>query len=441
MSSTGAHFKPVRAVAVDVLLDVLHKGQSLSRALPNGQAKVAERERALLQELCFGVLRWHERLAMLADALMDKPLKQRDDDIRLLILLGLYQLEFTAIAPHAILQETVAVTGKRRKAWARGLVNAVLRRYQREAGEALDEVWQDGWRGEYSLPDWLLTLFKADWPAQQWQAIARAANERPPMTLRVNLGRISRDAYLQKLSDSGLTATAHADVPSAVVLDAPAPVGRLPGFDEGLCSVQDAGAQLAAWLLAPRDGERVLDACAAPGGKTCHLLEQAPAATVLALDSDAARCERIDENLHRIGLQAAVKCADATAVEAWWDGELFDCILLDVPCSALGVIRRHPDIRHLRQADDLPVLAGLQKQILQSVWTTLKPGGRLLYATCSVTRQENSAQVDAFLESQADARRITIDANWGQAEGAGRQILPGQAGMDGFFYALLEKAT
>ena len=441
MSGKTTHHKAVRVVAVDVLLEVLRKGQSLSRALPIGQSKVAERDRALLQELTFGVLRWHERLSTIADSLMDKPLKSRDDDIRLLILLGLYQLEWTSIAPHAVLQETVAVADKRRKGWARGLVNAVLRRYQREGGEPLESVWQDGWQAQYSLPDWLLSQFKADWPAPAWQDIAVAANQRPPMTLRVNQARISREDYLRQLHEHGLAASAHSDVPSAIVLDSPAPVSSLPGFAEGLCSVQDAGAQLAAFLLDPQPGDRILDACAAPGGKTCHLLERAGDANVLALDNDDTRCQRIHENLNRIGLHAEVVCADAAATERWWDGQAFDRILLDVPCSALGVIRRHPDIRHLRKPADLPALAALQMQILQAVWPTLKPGGRLLYATCSVARQENSAQVGAFLESQGDARRINIDADWGQADGAGRQILPGQGGMDGFFYALLEKAS
>ncbi|MDO6459989.1 16S rRNA (cytosine(967)-C(5))-methyltransferase RsmB [Granulosicoccaceae sp. 1_MG-2023] len=437
--NSPARPKPVREAALDVLLDVMTKGLSLSRVLPAAQQTVAERDRALLQELCFGVLRWYERLSRVTDSLMDKPLKQRDGDIRLLIVLGLYQLEFTGIAAHAVLQETVAVTKKRRKDWARGLVNAVLRRYQREAAES-EKVWSDGWRAQYSLPDWLLSQFKADWPGQ-WQAIATAANARPPMTLRVNRAQCSRDDYLAQLQEAGLAAEAHPLVPGAVVLAHPAPVGSLPGFAQGLCSVQDAGAQLAAQILAPRDGDRVLDACAAPGGKSCHLLEIAPQAQLLALDNDESRCQRIHENLDRIGLQAQVRCADAAQPEQWWDGQLFDRILLDVPCSALGVIRRHPDIRHLRKAADLPALAVLQQQILQAAWRTLKPGGRLLYATCSVTRQENSAQVGQFLQSHADARRITIEADWGVADGAGRQILPGQAGMDGFFYALLEKAT
>jgi 16S rRNA (cytosine967-C5)-methyltransferase len=428
----------VRNSAIKVLLNILNKGVSCSRALPEQAELLAVNERALLQELCFGVLRWHERLGVLEAALTEKPLRAKDRDISLLIRLGLYQLEQMNIPEHAVVQETVKVAILRKKPWARGLVNAVLRRFLREKDVLLATIDKDE-RALYSHPEWMLNLLKADWP-DHWQDICTAANQRPPMTLRVNVQKISRQAYIEALDAQEMPATAHPYAHSAVVLERPVAVTQLPHFQQGYVSVQDAGAQLATQLLQPMPGERVLDTCAAPGGKTCHMLEYAENLQLISLDSDKARCERIDENLHRLGLNAEVICADAAVPESWWDGQMFDAMLLDVPCSALGVIRRHPDIKALRQAADLEGLAEQQQRILQSAWALLKPGGRMLFATCSVATIENNQQVAQFVNTQADAQRIIIEADWGVAQSHGRQILTGQSAMDGFFYALLRKA-
>ncbi len=429
----------VRDAAVRVLLKVLIDGQSCSKALPEVAIQVAEKERALLQEFCYGVLRWHEKLQSLQRALMQKDLRRKDQDIAILIQLGLYQLVEMSIPDHAVLQETVRVTGLRRKNWAKGVTNAVLRRFQREKQQLLDTATQSS-PVKYSHPKWMIGQFTSDWP-EHWQQICDDGNKRPPMTLRVNQKQIDRIRYLALLEERGMPGEAHPSAESAIVLSQPVDVQILPGFSEGHVSIQDAGAQLAATLLNPNRGARVLDACAAPGGKTCHLLESVERLDLTALDSDPVRCERINENLQRLNLKATVLCADAADTQSWWKGEQFDAILLDVPCSALGVIRRHPDIKSLRTEQDLVGLMEQQQRILESVWPLLKVGGRLLYATCSLAKGENSGQIVRFVSSQNDANSIKIDADWGTADVHGRQILTGQQNMDGFYYALLEKTA
>ncbi len=427
----------VRDAAIKVLLKVNKDGQSCSRVLPQIATQVAENERALLQEFCFGVLRWQHKLEALSSFLLDKPLRNKDRDVSLLILLGLYQLEHMTIPAHAVLQETIKVTAQLRKQWAKGLVNALLRRYMREKNELQLKLVNES-PATLSHPSWMLGLFKKDWPGH-WVDIATEANQRPPMTIRVNRKRVSREDYLAMLTENDMPARAHKYADEAIILEQPVNVGLLPGFADGLVSVQDAGAQLAAALLGPRSGDRVLDACAAPGGKTCHLLERGDDLKLTAVDSEPDRCEKISENLQRLKLQAVVECVDAAKPEDWWDGKLYDRILLDVPCSALGVIRRHPDIKVLRHFDDLQSLVKQQKRILEAVWPLLAVGGRLLYATCSLARQENAQQIELFTNSHEDARSITIVADWGVEDVFGRQILTGQSEMDGFFYALLEK--
>ena len=370
---------------------------------------------------------------------MQKSLRSKDSDIAILIQLGLYQMLEMSIPDHAAVQQTVRVALIRRKQWARGLVNAVLRRFQREKEDLLAEICRSD-VARFSHPDWIVNRLRSDWP-DHWQEICEAANARPPMTLRINRRSISRENYLAVLADEGIVASGHPQVDAAVVLDQARNVSGLPGFSGGQLSVQDAGAQLAASLLAPNAGDRVLDACAAPGGKTCHLLESVGDLEMTALDSDAGRCERIRENLVRLKLDANVVSADAACPEDWWDGRYFDAILLDVPCSALGVIRRHPDIKALRREEDIRGLLEQQRRILEATWPLLKPKGRLLYATCSVTKAENSDQIVRFVNSHPDANSIKIDAEWGIADTHGRQILTGQHGMDGFYYALLEKTA
>lgn len=426
-----------RAVAVSVLTRVLQEGQSLSTLLPHGFQGLPPERRALAQELCYGTLRWEPRLHAILNALMDKPLKSKDSDIQSLLLIGLYQLAYMDIPAHAAVSETVAVTTVLKKEWAKGLVNAVLRRFQRER-QAIEQRLESDPIAAGAHPAWLLQLLQQAWP-EQWQAIVHANNQRPPMALRVNRRQVTRDDYLRELLAEGLAASPSPHAPDALILEKPVNVEQLPGFAQGRVSVQDSAAQLAAHLLAPQPGMRVLDACAAPGGKTGHLLEICSEIELIALDIEEKRLQRVKENLHRLRLSATLVAADASRPD-WWDGVLFDRILLDAPCSATGVIRRHPDIKLLRQPEDIPTLTALQAGILDNLWTMLAPGGMLVYATCSVLPQENAGQLANFLANHDDAREQPIVADWGISAGVGRQILPDQDGMDGFYYACIEKS-
>jgi len=428
-----------RSAAVAVLVEVFAAGRSLSASLPSVLRQVTEaRERALAQDLCYGVLRWWPRLEAIASALMRKPLKDRDTDILCIILTALYQLLHTRVPAHAAVDEAVNLSVRLGKPWARALVNAVLRRFQRERVQVLAAVDRDE-ASALAYPRWLLDLLKTSWPAD-WERIAHAGNERPPMCLRVNLRRGGRDDYLRELAEAGIAAAVHPHGAAALVLEQPLEVERLPGFADGRVSVQDAAAQLAAELFAARPGECVLDACAAPGGKTAHILELQPGvAELLAVDRDAARLLRVQENLDRLGLAAELVCADAAAPGTWWDGRPFDRILLDAPCSGSGVLRRHPDIKRLRRETDIAPLAAQQERLLDAAWCLLRPGGMLLYSTCSIISGENDAQITRFLSRHPDASERRIEARWGRALSAGRQILPGEDGMDGFYYACLDR--
>lgn len=431
------HANP-RAIAVSILSRVAHDGQSLSTLIPSNLESLPAERRPLAQELCYGTLRWWPRLEWLLQRLLDKPLKAKETEIHALLLLGLYQLSYMDIPPHAAVSETVAVTGLlKKKEWARGLVNAVLRRFQRERDQ-LEQALADDEAAANAHPAWLLTALQQGWP-QQWPAIVAANNARPPMTLRVNRSRQERDSYLALLTEVGIGAHPSTHAPDALTLERPVAVEQLPGFADGLVSVQDAAAQLAAPLLDAKPGMRVLDACAAPGGKTGHLLELNPELDLYALDIEERRLERVAENLSRLGFKAKLLAADAAVPDAWWDGQPFDRILLDAPCSASGVIRRHPDIKLLRRAEDIDQLVQLQETILDALWPLLRPGGILVYATCSVLPRENSEQLANFLAKQEDAVNLPLETNWGQAMVIGRQLLPGQDGMDGFYYACIGK--
>ncbi len=423
-----------RDAAARVVAGVI-AGRSVSDLLPGAAARVVERDRGLTQELVFGTLRWQPRLAVLLEKMLDRPLK--DPQVEALLWVGLYQLSELGMPAHAAVNETVQATARLGKGWARGLVNGVLRRYQRE-GQALRIAALRGEPGHSAHPDWLRQRLQQDWPSE-WPAIVEANNARPPMTIRLNRNRTTRPDYIHRLQEAGLAARPNRHAADALTLDTPVPVEKLPGFREGQVSVQDAAAQLAAGLLAPGAGHRVLDACAAPGGKTAHLLELCPEAQVLALDQDAERLIRIGENLDRLGLRAEVRAGDAGQPEPWWDGVPFDRILLDAPCSGTGVIRRHPDIKLLRRDTDVAELAAGQHRLLHALWPLLKPGGMLVYATCSVLRDENDRQIARFLQDVPSALEQPIEASWGIAVAAGRQILPGQDAMDGFYYARLVK--
>ncbi|MHA6614381.1 16S rRNA (cytosine(967)-C(5))-methyltransferase RsmB [Photobacterium damselae] len=423
----------VRAAAAQVIYQVVDQGQSLSTALPAAQQQIKERDQALLQEICYGVLRWLPRLESITQKLMDKPLKGKQRVFHHLILVGLYQLGYMRIPAHAAVAETVNATKNLKKPQLRGLVNAILRNYQRQQQE-LDAQAVSHDAGKYGHPSWLLKLLKQAYP-NDVDAICAANNTKAPMWLRVNRQHHNRDEYRKLLDAEGIATELHPQAGDALRLLSPCDVYKLPGFEQGWVSVQDAAAQLAIEYLQPQAGELILDCCAAPGGKTAHILEHVPSAQVVAIDCDEHRLARVHDNLQRLNLQAKVLCADARYPDKWWDGDKFDRILLDAPCSATGVIRRHPDIKWLRRGEDIAALAQLQAEIFDAMWLQLKSGGTLVYATCSITPQENRDQVSAFLARTADATLIGSEAT-----NPGRQILPGEENMDGFYYAVLQKA-
>ncbi|AKH21007.1 16S rRNA (cytosine(967)-C(5))-methyltransferase RsmB [Sedimenticola thiotaurini] len=424
-----------RVVAAQ-LLRQLAAGRSISDLLERGLNEVAPRDRGLVKEFCFGVARWRPRLEKIAGELLSKPIKPKEGEVQALILLGLYQLIYMRVAPHAAVAETVEAARLLGKNWAVGLINALLRRFQRERDALLARADADP-QGRYAVPGWLLKRLRNDWP-RDWESILQAANSHPPMSLRVNLARTSREQYLAQLTAAGMAASPIPHVSAGLQLEQPVDAEALPGFAEGLVSVQDGGAQLAAGLLDLRDGQQVLDACAAPGGKSGHILESA-AVELTAMDLDRRRLKRVQQNLDRLGVTATVVQGDSAKPQGAWAERQYDRILLDVPCSATGVIRRHPDIKLLRRAADIPALVKTQGQILRAVWPLLKPGGRLLYATCSLLSDENEGQVGRFLAQAPDARERALEADWGRTRKVGRQTLPGEATMDGFYYACLEK--
>jgi 16S rRNA (cytosine967-C5)-methyltransferase len=393
--------------------------------------------RSLLKAMAYGVVREHTLLTALAARLLDKPL-DKAPEVQALLLCGLQQLRSMRMPAHAAVAETVNAVGLLEAHWARGMVNAVLRRYQRER-RALEDALPSDPVVRLSHPTWLVDAIRRDWP-RAWKRVLLENNEQAPLTLRANRRRGPATAYLQQeLPGAGLRGHIVDGAPDAIVLDEAVPVDELPGFAEGQVSVQDAAAQLAVELLDLKDGLRVLDACAAPGGKTAHILERA-SCEVLALDVDAQRLKRVEDNLARLQLAASVRAGDARDPRAWWDGKPFDRILVDAPCSATGVIRRHPDVKLLRLQEDIGQLAALQLRILQGLWPLLKSGGHLLYATCSVLGAENEAVVQRFLEQTPAATALPLAVSWGQVAGCGRQLLPASGGADGLFYALLGKA-
>ena len=427
-----------RLAAARALTAVLSGKASLNSSLPAQLDKVDERDRGLTQDLAFGTARWQPRLDLLAAQLLQKPFKAADADVQALLLVGLYQLFYTRIPAHAAIGETVGCADKLKKPWAKGLLNAVLRRAQRE-GEGLLAGMERDPVVRTAHPRWLQKALKAFWP-EQWEAICAANNAHPPMILRVNRRHHSRDAYLALLAEAGIGASACQYSRDGIVLAEACDVRGLPGFAEGWVSVQDEAAQLSADLLELAPGQRVLDACCAPGGKTCHLLEaEAGLAQMVAIDLEAKRLTRVRENLDRLQLDAELIACDARDTASWWDGKPFQRILLDAPCSATGVIRRHPDIKLTRQADDIPALATLQGELLDALWPTLEVGGMLLYATCSSLPTENTEVVGAFLARTPGARELDLATEAGLRQPHGRQLLAQEGGHDGFYYAKLIK--
>jgi 16S rRNA (cytosine967-C5)-methyltransferase len=429
-----------RAIAAQVIQKLLEKEQTLTALLPAYLCRLTnKKDQALTQELCFGVMRWYFQLDFLLGLLMEKKIKTKDTDIKALLLVGLYQFVHLRTPPHAVVAATVEACHELNKLWAKGLVNAVLRRFQRESKYLLEKI-RDNDVARYSHPQWLLEVLKKNYP-EGWTAIVAANNTYPPMALRVNTGRIERQAYLTMLHGIGIGATPAPDfIPAGIILERPVDVEKLPHFNDGYVSVQDLAAQLAPSLLDLQPSQRLLDACAAPGGKLAHIIESEPGLQeVTGVEHDPARFERLQRTLARLHLKAKLIYADARKTADWWDGRVFDRILLDAPCSASGVIRRHPDIKVLRTVADIEAVMTAQRELLSALWPLLKTGGRLLYVTCSILDSENDQQIGEFLRDHTNARVIVINADWGVPTHHGRQILPGQNNMDGFYYACLQK--
>ena len=433
----------VRAAAASIIAAVVDQGRSLDELL-TAEADLGS-ARGLKRSLCYGTLRWHFRLAAVLKALATSPPDRLQPPLRALLEIGLYQLLAGETAEHAAVSETVSAARVLGFERAAGLVNAILRRFQREKDAVLHAVDRDV-ALRTSHPRWFVEALQRDRGREAALATLDANNEHPPLWVRVNRQRSDVEQATAELREAGFDVDPHPFAPDALRVAPPVDVRSLPGFAEGRLSVQDAAAQLAVELLAPQPGERILDACAAPGGKTCHVLERtAGQAQVTALDVAAGRLDRVRENLGRLGLQATLVTADVANVTAWHDGVPYDRILLDVPCSATGVIRRHPDIKILRRARDLPALARRQADLLAATWAVLRPGGRLLYTSCSVLAAENEAVVAGFLTRTPAARDLTpeLTCAWPArppGAGPGYQVLPGEAHMDGFYYACLGKS-
>ncbi len=428
-----------RTHAARILHQVIHQQRSLATAITHYQQQHAEiTQLSWIKEVCYGVCRWYYQLTWIKQQLLTKPLKAKDAIIDIIILIGLYQLNYMQTPDHASVTETVNAVTQLKKPWAKGLVNGVLRTYLRQqqnlqATLITDEV------AHYAHPAWLIHYIKHAWP-QHWQTILNANNSYPPLTLRVNQQKINRNKYLTQLQAAGITAEPTKISSVGITLTKAIDVTQLPGFIDGLGSVQDEAAQCAAYLLDLQPQQRVLDACAAPGGKSAHILETQPQLNELvAIDHDQQRLQLINNNLQRLNLTATTICADARKLDSWWDGKPFNRILLDAPCSATGVIRRHPDIKLLRRETDITQLAATQLQLLTQLWQTLANHGKLLYATCSLLPAENDQVIAAALKKLAHIKIEPINISQSIATEFGCQLLPQAKQTDGFYYCLLTK--
>lgn len=408
---------------LDAVFSVVYQKKSLSSfCYPNETS-------AETKSLIFGTIRFYHQLNDIVTKQLKKPFEKSNIDIHCLMLIGAYQLLHSNIATHAAIYETVNVLDSINKSWAKGLVNAVLREIDRQSDSLLNQV-------HYSHPSWLIKKIKNNYP-DHFEQIFTQNNTQAPMSLRLHPSLNISD-YQKQLLEIGIHAKTSTVAPQALILDQAVAVNKLPNFDQGACYIQDCSAQLSATVLDPKDGDLILDACAAPGGKTTHLSELAPKSKIIALDSDNSRLQRIHENIERFNIKNINTLQGLAQTQDWWDGQLFDKILLDAPCSATGVIRRHPDIKLLRKPKDVSALVQLQKSILENLWLMLKPGGTLLYATCSILKSENELQINTFLSNHIDAQEIKLDINWGHDAIVGKQQLP-EREFDGFYYAKIYK--
>jgi len=422
-----------RLTANKIITTLLRDKTSLAKLLTR-----VRNDKSFIQELCYGITRWYTQLDFIAKKLLTKPLKRKDLDVYVIILTGLYEIIYMRIPSHAAINENVNNARQLNKEWACGLINAILRNFLRQEKEIFAAI-DKNIAAKFSHPKWLIEKIQVTHP-DNWEKVLTTNNEHPPMSLRVNLQKISVQNYLKKIQ-----AVPNPVCASCITLKHPCPVAQLPNFNDGEVSVQDCGAQFAANLLDLQPNQYILDACAAPGGKTIHILETEPnIKKIIALDHDQSRLHLIEENLQRIKLleqKVDLIHADATQPKIWWDKKLFDRILLDAPCSATGVIRRHPDIKLLKQKEDIKKLADQQLNLLKSLWPTLKPHGLLVYVTCSILPEENDQVIEKFINETPDAQIKKINASWGAHTLHGRQILPGQNDMDGFYYAVIRKSS
>jgi len=428
-----------RLIATQIIEQVFESKATLTYALRNSESfKQAGNDKALIQEICYGTFRWYIQLEYILNQLLEKPIKKKDSRLKFLMIVGLYQLRFMRIPAHAVVSETVNTCKKIKMEWAKALVNAILRRFIRETELFNPKINNDD-SLKTSHPKWFIEQISLDWP-EEWKSILAANNQRPPMYLRINQLRQSREQYLMKMEQAGIAGQITPYSNQGILLDQPIDVDQLPGFDKGEVSVQELAAQLSVELLDLKPGQIVLDACAAPGGKSSHILESQPKIKSLTvIEKDPNRAKKLSETLMRLGLSAITKVSDIIDIEHWWDKELFDRILLDAPCSATGVIRRHPDIKMLRTVGEVNAISTLQMQLLETLWKTLKPEGLLVYVTCSILKQENSGLIKQFADNNNDCVLKPINVEWGKDTGYGKQILPGEENMDGFFYTCLEK--
>ena len=431
------HLKGARTNAALILNEVVVQQRSLNAALAHYLPHVDEKDRSFCQQLCYSSLRHYPTLQFIAHQLIKKPFKAKDKDIEQLLILGILQLRFLNTPDHAAISETVNASKKLKKVWAGGLLNACLRNYLRQQ-EHIDQKLLANEAASQAHPNWLLHLYQSDWP-ENWQNIIEANNKQPPMMLRVNQQKVSREAYLKQLTSQQITASIIEATDNGILLDQPCDVYKLPGFEEGWVSVQDGSAQLATMILDIKPGQRVLDACAAPGGKTCHILESSPNNDITAIDISAYRLLQIQQNTDRLGLHATLITADAADTSAWWDGQAFDRILIDAPCTGSGVIRRHPDIKLLRHPKDIDSLASQQQILLDNLWPLLKPDGLMVYTTCSAFKKENEQQIEAFLQRHPEAEELRLSPTPATPRPFGYQRLPGDDVMDGFYYACLRR--
>ena len=428
-----------RAIAAKVLVPVINGETTITEALEAPADTVPATEKKLLFELCLGTLRYFHRLQEISQQLMAKPLRQKDSDVQALIALGLYQLIYLRVPDHAAISETVGAAREFGKEWATKLINGVLRNYLRQQREIATKL-QHNDCFQYSHPAWLIDKLQTAWP-QQWQDILTTNNQQAPLTLRVNCKKISISAYCRLLEQHNIAHQRLYYSSAGVQLVGNTEVTTLPGYHDGLFSVQDEAAQLSAHLLSLTPRERILDACCAPGGKSGHILEAQPhLGELVSIDSDADRMCRVQQNFERLGHNATLIVADAAVTNSWWDGHKFDGILVDAPCSGTGTIRRHPDIKLLRRVADLAKLVKTQSELITKLWATLKPGGVMVYATCSILPEENEEIVRAFCGRHPDAIHDPIAANWGVARPYGRQLFPQANGHDGFYYARIIKS-